>query len=48
MYGTYELPFETVGKLTEILSGVNDEINQLEQKLSVDTTTMSIPTEKMN
>lgn len=46
MYGTYELPFETVGKLTEILSGVNDEINQLEIKLSVDTTTMSIPTGK--
>ncbi len=35
IYGSYELPFETVEKLTQILNGVTSEIDKLETDLAI-------------
>jgi len=45
-FGTYELPFETVQKLTEILSSINLEITELEHELSLDQSVSNIPTSR--
>lgn len=35
VYGTYELPFETVSKLTEILNRLKQDISSIEEKLAL-------------
>lgn len=42
-YGSYELPFETAEKLTEILKAVQDDNNRLETKLGMAVTVTTIP-----
>lgn len=42
-YGSYELPFETEEKLTEILKAVQDDINHLESKLGLAVTAVPVP-----
>lgn len=39
-YGSYKLPFETTGKLIEILNDIQRDINQLESKLGMKLTTI--------
>lgn len=45
-YGKYELPFETVEKLTEILIDINREINTIEEKLKFEFSEYIIIPEK--
>ncbi len=42
VYGTYQLPFETIEKLTEITNNILSEINTIESKLGIKTTNLSI------
>lgn len=42
-YGTYELPFETVEKLTEIARDVLEEIHRIENKLGLPLSMETIP-----
>lgn len=46
VYGTYELPFETVEKLTKIASDIGQEIRELETALSMEETESVIPATK--
>ncbi len=41
-YGTYELPFETIEKLTEIAMNTITDINTIESKLGILTTTITL------
>jgi len=45
-YGAYELPFETVEKLTRIVEEIVEEIHLLEMKLGIQATNYHIPTAK--
>lgn len=45
-YGSYELPFETIDKLTHITTAIIDEIHTLEMKLGIRATSYIIPTTK--
>lgn len=45
-YGSYDLPFDTVEKLTEIFDEIKLDINSLEQKLSLPLTNVACPTQK--
>lgn len=38
VYGTYQLPFETIDKLKEILLNVDQDINNIENKLGINAT----------
>lgn len=42
VYGTYELPFETIEKLTEIAINTVTDINTIESKLGISKTSISI------
>lgn len=42
VYGTYQLPFETIEKLTEITNNILSEINTIESKLGIKTTNISV------
>ncbi|MEE1048284.1 MAG: AlwI family type II restriction endonuclease [Clostridia bacterium] len=42
VYGTYELPFETIDKLTEIAFNTITEINSIEAKLGINNTKITI------
>lgn len=42
VYGTYELPFETIEKLTEIATNIVMDINAIEVKLGLSITTISV------
>ena len=42
MYGTYELPFETIHKLTEIANSIVKEVNTIEAKLGIAKTGITI------
>ena len=46
VYGTYELPFENVESLTEILNELENDINTIEEKLALEKTDILIPREK--
>lgn len=41
-YGTYELPFETIEKLSEIAANTFNEINELEKKLGINYTSAKV------
>lgn len=43
VYGTYELPFETVEKLTKIAVDIEEEIGKLEKELSMEKTGILLP-----
>ncbi len=45
-YGSYDLPFDTVEKLTEIFNEIKQDINSLENKLSLPLTNVGCPTQK--
>ena len=45
-YGSYELPFETIEKLSTILSSILDDISKLENKLSIQHKIFDIPADK--
>lgn len=45
-YGAYDLPFDTVEKLKEILQNIIIDINILENKLNIDRTAITIPVTK--
>jgi len=45
-FGTYELPFETIQKLTEILSSINLEITELEHELFLTQSVSNVPTSR--
>ncbi len=45
-YGSYDLPFDTVEKLTEIFDEIKLDINSLEQKLLLPLTNVTCPTQK--
>lgn len=47
-YGSYDLPFDTIEKLTEIFSGILVEVNQLEGKLGLHKTRISCPLAKQD
>lgn len=46
VFGTYELPFETIEKLTEIANEVEKDINDIEDSLSISNTSISISGDK--
>lgn len=46
VYGTYELPFETVATLTTIATEVEKEIKEIEDKLNITNSVISIPNTK--
>ena len=45
-YGSYDLPFDTVDKLTEIFNEILADINSLENKLNIERTVISCPSIK--
>ena len=45
-FATYELPFETIEKLTEIATNTIDDINSIEVGLGLKKTTVTIPKDK--
>lgn len=45
-YGSYELPFETIEKLSSILSSILSDISDLENKLSISHKKFDIPIDK--
>lgn len=45
-YGAYDLPFDTVEKLTEIFNEILLDINSLEKKLHIDRTMLACPDSK--
>lgn len=45
-YGVYDLPFDTVVKLQEILQNIISDINSLEEKLNIDLTSITMPVSK--
>lgn len=45
-YGAYDLPFNTIEKLTEIFNEVLSDINSLEDKLHINRTVLTCPTSK--
>ena len=45
-YGSYDLPFDTVEKLTEIFNEILTDINSLENKLNIERTVISCPSVK--
>ena len=45
-YGSYDLPFDTVDKLTEIFNEILADINSLENKLNIERTVISCPSVK--
>lgn len=45
-YGAYDLPFDTVEKLKEILQNIIIDINILENKLNIDRTAITMPVTK--
>lgn len=45
-YGAYDLPFDTVEKLKEILQNIIIDINTIENKLNIARTTITIPATK--
>jgi len=45
-YGAYDLPFDTVEKLKEILQNIIIDINTIENKLNIDRTSITIPVTK--
>lgn len=45
-YGAYDLPFDTVEKLQEILQNIISDINSLEEKLNIDITSIIMPVSK--
>lgn len=45
-FATYELPFETIEKLTEIATNTIDDINNIEVGLGLKKTTVTIPKDK--
>lgn len=45
-YGAYELPFDTIEKLTEIHNEILSDINSLENKLHIDRTILTCPDSK--
>lgn len=45
-YGSYDLPFDTIEKLTEIFNEIKKDINSLENKLSLPFTNVICPTQK--
>lgn len=45
-YGTYELPFDTIEKLKEILSNIKVDINNIEHKLNLPKTHFEISDDK--
>lgn len=45
-YGSYELPFETIDKLTEILHNIEIEIKDMSCRLGVDYTQIPLPNTK--
>lgn len=45
-FATYELPFETIEKLTEIATNTIDDINNIEVGLGLKKTTITIPKDK--
>lgn len=42
-YGAYDMPFDTIEKLTEIFNKILSEINSLENKLHIDRTILPCP-----
>ena len=45
-YGAYDMPFDTIEKLTEIFNKILSEINSLENKLHIDRTILACPDSK--
>ncbi|MGN1153078.1 MAG: AlwI family type II restriction endonuclease, partial [Candidatus Gastranaerophilaceae bacterium] len=45
-YGAYDLPFDTIEKLTEIHNEILSDINSLENKLHIDRTILTCPDSK--
>ena len=45
-YGSYDLPFDNVEKLTEIFNEILTDINSLENKLNIERTVISCPSVK--
>ncbi len=45
-YGAYDMPFDTIEKLTEIFNKILSEINSLENKLHIDRTMLTCPDSK--
>lgn len=45
-YGAYDLPFDTIEKLTEIFNEILSDINSLENKLHVSRTVLTCPASK--
>lgn len=45
-YGAYDLPFDTIEKLTEIFNEILSDINSLENKLHIDRTMLTCPDSK--
>ena len=46
VYGTYELPFETVEVLTQIIKDIENDINNIENELNISNTSIEIPEDK--
>lgn len=46
VYGTYELPFETIEVLTQIIKDVENDINNIENELNIPNTSIEIPEDK--
>lgn len=42
-YGSYDLPFDTVDKLTEIFNEILSDINSIENKLTIEPTVIACP-----
>lgn len=47
-YGSYDLPFDTIPKLQDILKEIMNDINTIEQKLSLPKTIITVPESKLD
>ncbi|MEE0496549.1 MAG: AlwI family type II restriction endonuclease [Cyanobacteriota bacterium] len=45
-YGAYDLPFDTIEKLKEILQNIINDVNSLEEKLNIEKSKIDIPNTK--